>query len=241
MSHRRPELPLLTSYPYQVALSYILTALIVALIVLAAECTGTPAHASQWSLDLKGGLAVPIRTTPDGTYWQQAFEHKTRTVTTAWAAGLSYQVNPAWSLQAHYLDLGSSKIKGLAVADSDYGYKQHRCMASVATCSTPYYFKATDSLRGGDLTATYTWRGAGLEPFVKAGVAVLQHHAVFQNANGAADTFRGILPELEVGVGVKYQWAYLELDYFQGLNFGGQNLPISTQQVAMFAGVNIPL
>ena len=32
-----------------------------------------------------------------------------------------------------------------------------------------------------------------------------------------------------------------ERGYFQGMNFGGQNLPISTQQVVLFAGIQIPV
>lgn len=195
-------------------------------------------YAGSLSLDVKGGLAMPIRTTPDGTYWQEAFEHKTRPLTYSYAVGLSYQATPTLSYQAHWLDLGVSKIKGLAVADQDYDDKAHRCTAN---CQSPYYFKATDSLKGFDLTATYTWQREGLQPFVKGGMAILQHHAVFQNANGAADVFKGFLPELEAGAGLAYQWAYVELNYFQALNTGGQNLPISTQQIVGFAGLRVPL
>lgn len=210
----------------------------VSLLLTCALAWPVAGYAGDWSLDLKGGLAMPMRTTPDGTYWQEAFEHKTRTVTYAYAVGLNYQYTPTLSFQAHWLDLGVSKIKGLAVADMDYDHLQHQCKAN---CTNPYYFKATDSLKGFDLTATYTWQRDRLKPFVKGGLAVLQHQATFRNENGAADHFTGILPELEVGAGVQYQWAYIELDYFQAVNVGGQNLPISTQQVVMFAGVKVPL
>ena len=111
----------------------------------------------------------------------------------------------------------------------------------MADCEEGVYgFKATDSLKGVDVTATYTWARDGMKPFVKAGAAILQHYAVFRNENGAADKFTGILPELELGLGVAYRWASVEMDYFHAVNFGGQNLPISTQQVVVFAGVKIP-
>lgn len=223
------------AYPYQVLSNWAIALLTLGIL---ATCELRPAHASDWSLDMKGGLAVPFRTTPDGTFIQEAFEHKTRSLTKTFAVGLDYRMTPAWSIQAHYLDLGASQIKGFAVSDSSYDYKHHRCMQG---CATPYYFKASDTLRGGDLTVTYTWQRETIKPFVKGGVAILHHHATFDSINGAPDNFTGLVPEIEVGAGVSAGWAYLELDYFQGMNFGGQNLPISTQQVVTFAGVKIPL
>lgn len=211
------------------------------LLALALTVFACQAFAGELAFDLKGGVSVPIRTTPDGTYWQEAFQHKTRTLTGAWGAGLSYQATEAWSIQAHYLDLGFSSLKGFAVSDSAYDYKQHRCMASLAVCANPYYFKATDWLRGVDLTGTYTWRGTPLEPFVKGGVAVFKHHATFNSFSGSPDEFNGIVPELELGTGLRYRWMYLELDYFRAMQTPGQNLPISTQQVVGFVGVQIPM
>jgi hypothetical protein len=187
---------------------------------------------------MKGGLAVPIRTTPDGTFYQEALPHQTRLLTGAYAVGLEYAVTPTWAIQAHYLDLGSSRINGQAVPDTSYDQYQHRCLAP---CPPPYSFRATDRLQGVDATVSYTWQHENWQPFVKGGLAVLQHHAVFRNENGAADHFTGILPEIEVGIGLAYQWAYIELDYFRGVNFGGQNLPISTQQVVAFVGIKAPL
>ena len=226
------------SFSFNLWYGWIAAAMILAGLFLMSECQPREAHAGEWSLDLKGGLAAPIITTADGTFVQTAFDHKTRHVTPTWAVGLSYQATPAWSLQAHWLDLGQSQIKGLAVADADYDHKHGRCTAN---CDKPYHFKATDTLRGVDLTATYTWIREGVRPFVKAGVAVLQHHAIFNSNNGYPDHFKGIVPELELGAGLAYQAVYVELDYFQGMNFGGQNLPISTQQVVGFVGVKIPL
>ena len=80
-----------------------------------------------------------------------------------------------------------------------------------------------------------------MRPFVKGGYALLYHRAIFRNEWGDEDRLNGWLPELELGAGLAYKWAYIELDYFQGMNFGGQNLPISTQQVALFAGVKVLL
>lgn len=195
------------------------------------------AHAGEVYLDIKGGLNAPIRTTPDGTFWQEAFEHKTRAVTPAYAVGLGYQYTPTVSFQAHWLDLGESQIKGLAVGDVDYDHKHHRCLSK---CDQAKHFRSTDTLRGVDFTVSYTWVRDGLRPFIKGGVAVLEHRSQYQNHVGGVDNFRGIAPELEFGGGIRYEWAYLEVDYFQGVNFGGQNLPISTQQVVMWAGVHIP-
>ena len=218
------------TYPRAVIASWTLA------LLLACALAYDMAHAGSLSLDVKGGIAFPIRTTPDGTYWQQALPHDTKLLTGAYGVGLSYQVNPSWSIQAHYLDLGKSKIKGRANSDENYDFRHHRCTQN---CSWSYGFKATDALQGGDLTATYTWPGEGMRPFVKGGFALLYHRAIFRNEWGDEDRLNGWLPELELGAGLAYKWAYIELDYFQGMNFGGQNLPISTQQVAVFAGVRL--
>lgn len=216
----------------------VLTAWLLA-VLLACALAYDMAHAGQWAIDMKGGLAVPFRTTPDGTYYQEAFHHSTRTFTPAYAVGIAYQATPAWSVSAHWLDLGSSMLRGVAVADSNYDYKASKC---IKDCNLAYAYQATDSLKGVDLIATYTWTGASIQPYVQGGVAILRHSATFQNVqNMAIDRFTGIVPELELGAGLRYEWAYVELDWFQGLNFGGQNLPISTQQVAAFAGVQIPI
>ena len=216
-------------------------AAIVALLLAAKACEPQAALAGQVSLDLKGGVAVPIRTTPDGTYWQEALPHDTKLLTGAYGLGVNYQHTPTLSFQAHYLNLGSSRINGRAVSDENYDHKAHKCRVD---CSSVYQynFQATDSLKGGDLTATYTWQGEGVRPFVKGGLALLYHQARFRNTDtGDIDRLNGWLPELELGAGLAYEWAYMELDYFQGMNFGGQNLPISTQQVALFAGVKVGL
>lgn len=205
--------------------------------LLMQECTIQPAHA-QLSLDLKGGVAFPFRTTQDGTYIQDPYPHNTKFLTGAYGAGLSYAFTPELSVQAHVLNLGSSRIQGRAVSDERYDFKHGRCTAK---CNDTYGFRATDSLKGGDLTVTYTWQRDGVQPFVKGGIAIFQHQAIFRNEDGTEDRFTGLLHELELGAGLAYQWAYVEMDYFQGMNFGGQNLPISTQQVAMFAGVKVGL
>lgn len=220
------------SYPRAVLLTWTLAALLACLLVY------DIAHAGNWSLDLKGGVAMPFRTTPDGTYWQRAYPHNTKPLTGAYGIGLSYQHTPTLSFQAHWLDLGSSRIKGRATSDEHYDQYQSRC---VVKCTQTYAYRATDRLQGGDLTATYTWEREGIRPFVKGGVALLYHRAIFRHENGNEDRFNGWIPELELGAGLAYEWAYMELDYFQGMNFGGQNLPISTQQVALFAGVKVEL
>lgn len=211
----------------------------VALAILVGLFAAPPAHAGDWSLDLKGGLSIPIRTTPDGTYWQEAYDHNTKTFTGTYGVGLNYQHTPALSFQSHYLDLGTSRLKGIATSDENYDHINGRCFQN---CNVTYNYRATDSLKGGDLTATYTWQREGISPFVKGGLALLYHRAQFRNTDtGDVDRFNGWIPELELGAGLAYKWAYLELDYFQGMNFGGQNLPISTQQIALFAGVRLPL
>ena len=214
-------------------------AAIVALLLAAKACQPEAAIASQWSLDLKGGVSIPMRTTPDGTYWQQAYQHNTKPLTGAYGVGLNYQHTPTISFQAHWLDLGASRIKGRATSDEHYDQYQGKC---VVNCSFTYPYRATDRLQGGDLTATYTWERDGVRPFVKGGVALLYHRAKFRNTDtGDIDRFNGWIPELELGAGLAYRFAYVELDYFHGMNFGGQNLPISTQQVALFAGVKVAL
>ena len=212
-------------------------------ILLACLLAYDMAHAGSLSLDIKGGVAWPIRTTPDGTYWQQAYPHDTKLLTGAYGVGLSYQHTPTLSFQAHWLDMGTSRIKGRANSDENYDHKNHRCHTN---CTWTYGYRATDRLQGGDLTATYTWERDGVRPFVKGGLALLYHRAIFRNENGGEDRFNGWIPELELGAGLAYRAFYLELDYFHGMNirglpFGGQNLPISTEQIALFAGINILL
>lgn len=209
-------------------------AALLGLLLAVRACEPQLAQAGEWSLDLKGGLTFPMRTTPDGTYYQDPYPHQTKLLTGAVGAGLSYQITPAWSVQAHYLNLGSSRIKGRANSDENYDFRHHRCTNN---CTWTYGFRATDSLEGGDLTATYRWHRDGLSPFVKGGLALLYHRAKFRNEWGDEDRFNGWIPSLEVGAGLQYKLVYVELDYFQGMNFGGQNLPISTQQIVTFAGI----
>lgn len=197
----------------------------------------SPTWAGSWSLDLKGGLTMPIRTTPDGTFWQQGYPHDTRLVTGAYGVGLDYTITPAVSVQGHLLDLGSSRLSGQATSDENYDLATHTC---VKKCDFTYRYRATDSLRGGDLTVSYTWGRDGLRPFVKGGAALLYHRARFRNEFGDEDRFHGWVPEVEVGAGLSYHWVYVEVDYFHGLNFGGRNLPISDRQLVGFVGVRIP-
>lgn len=187
------------------------------------------ASAGELSLDIKGGLGVPFRTTPDGTYWQKAYPHDTKEFGGAFGVGIDYKPsNSPWSFQSHYLNLASSRIKGRANSDENYDHKQGRCTNN---CTWTYGFRATDSLRGGDLTTTYTWQKDSVSPYVKGGLALMYHKATFRNENGNEDHFNGWIPMIELGAGLSYKWLYTELDYFQGMNFGGQNLPISTQQL----------
>ena len=219
---------------------WILAAFVLAGLVLVSECAVVkPAHAGDWSLDLKGGIGVPMTTSPNGTYYQNIYPKDTKELTGMYGVGLNYQHTTTLSFQAHWLDLGTSRIKGRANSDENFDHKNNRCTNN---CSWTYGYRATDTLQGGDLTATYTLERDGVRPFVKGGFALLYHRAKFRNTDtGDEDRFNGWIPELELGAGLAYQWAYLELDYFQGMNFGGQNLPISTQQVVGFAGVRIPL
>src|SRR3990167_10003695 len=101
------------TYPRAVLLSWLLA------LLLALGLAYDMAHAGQLSLDLKGGLVLPIRTTPDGTYWQDVNPHNTRLLTGAWAVGLNYQHTPALSFQTHWLDLGSRRINGTAISDEN--------------------------------------------------------------------------------------------------------------------------
>lgn len=207
-------------------------------LLLACALAYDMAHAGEWAIDLKGGASFLDRTTPDGTYYQEGLPHSTSMFSGAWAVGLTYRATPNWSFSTHWLDLGTIAIRGQAVSDDEYDYKKHLC---IKDCHDTYTYRAKDSLRGVDATVEYRWATGTLQPFVKGGVAVLRHKAEFRNQWGQVENFNGIVPELELGAGLAYKWAYIELDYFRNINFGGQNLPISTQQVVLFAGIQIPV
>lgn len=199
-------------------------------------------------LYVTGGIGVTsfIRTIDDGTWIQEGLEHNFHSQNIGWRAGAGYRFNPAWSVQVHYVNLGTVRLETMAVSDEQYDQQAHRCLSK---CETAIPFHTHDLMEGVEVSASRHWQIGPLEPFLRAGGAALYHRLTAQ-VNGRTlygqegRAFNGWIPTALVGGGLCMGWVCGETTYYHGFG-GGTNwsagLPISTQAVQTLLTVNVPV
>ena len=205
-------------------------ALVIGLAVF--SCQAMPSHAGTLSLDAGAGLAVYIPTVTNGTWRQDDFDTDPfHTQSFAWRAGLDYAVNERWSIQGHYLDWGSSQADTLMVWDVDYNPKAPKGQQCLANCNDPKRIKVKNTMRGYDLSVSYTWPHAWgpLSPFVKVGGALMYSKLsgiVVNEPDWNNAYFKGQVPMALFGAGACYRLSYgpslcADSTFYTG--FGGEN------------------
>jgi hypothetical protein len=202
------------------------------------------AHTSQageFYLDAGGGLTQFRRTIEDGTWIQDGLPHNTQTRTFGWRTGAGYRISPEWSVQAHYINLGTVAIDAQTTAsEADYDRVAHRCTQN---CSPTFGFHTHDLMEGGELSVSRHFSIGPVAPFVRVGGAAL-YHRLTASFGGTTLTMHGWIPTALVGGGLCYGWVCADTTYYRGM--GGptdwsQGLPIAKQAFVSLINLTVPL
>lgn len=203
-------------------------------------------HAGEFYLSGSMGVTSFIRTVDDGTWIQRGLTHNFHSQNVGWRTGAGYRINPAWSVQAHYINLGTVRIETMAVGDESYDPKANRCLSH---CDKAIPFHTHDLMEGAEISVSRHWQVGPIDPFLRAGGAAIYHRLTAQYGNVSmvgydGKAFNGWIPTALVGGGLCYRWVCGETTYYYG--FGGgtdwsAGLPISKQSVQTLLTVNIPL
>ena len=221
-------------------------AAIVALLMLASECSRQPAYAGEWSLNVGAGATFFNRTIEDGTWIQKGLPHSTDLQDFAYRAGVSYAFNDRYSLQLNYLNMGTARLSNsYVVEDHEYDAKSSTCLIG-GECLKRGPFHTTDTMQGGEISLTRTWHLSALQPFVRVGAALMMHHIhVEAGTGGYTLDMHGKVPMGLVGAGLCYHWACVDTTYYHGP--GGMNcltpcgLPISKELLVTMVSVKVAL
>lgn len=229
----------------EIASVYLTVAVVVIVLLLLVTCAEQEAHAELY-FDFGAGASFFSRTIEDGTWWQQDLPHSNDFTELAFRAGVGYQFQNGWSLQASYLHLGTAKIATRGVVmDEHYDPKAHQCLSK---CSEPerIAFFTKDRYEGAELAVTYTWQRDGLSPFIRGGAALLFHHLQARiTDSGYVLDMHGRIPMALLGGGVSYGPFSFDTTWYRG--FGGMNcltpcgLPISQEFLLSIISIKIPL
>ena len=219
------------------------------MMLLMQTCTTKPAIADVY-LDLAGGFTQFIPTWQDGDFHQDGLPHRYDSQAFAWRAGIGYRLNERWSVQAHYLNFGTTRVFVEFVDDRDYDPKVHQCLRN---CQRTGQLTASDAVQGGEVSVSHHWPFDAWAPFVRLGGALLFHRFSIENYNGTfAQKHYGRIPTALIGGGVCYKVLCAETTYYAG--FGSPNggcvaqseesgcgYPISKQLIMSLISLRIPL
>lgn len=201
------------------------------------------AHAGQVYTEASAGLSWMHQTAPDGTWRQDYFNPTYKGTAFSWQAGLGYAFNDRWSVQTHWMEWGTNRSDTRHVWDSCYNPKTHQRVSSSGDCANVMRLKTADTMRGFDLTASYSFPYGDWIPYVKLGAALMFHrlraddYTYLQNKQERY----GRMPMLEVGAGIRYKLLYAETAFFTALQGQNYHDPVSTQAVITTVGVRVPL
>jgi len=184
------------------------------------------------------GLTQFQRTTPDGTWYQEALPHNFDLIDIAFRSNLEYEFAEHWSVSGGYVNLGTSRVRADAVADKDYDIATHTCLAN---CNHPKDFNVKDNLSGPELFVTYKFLTGPVQPYVTAGGSYM-----FHSLKGTANTFKfetdGNIVMGRVGGGVCYGYLCGDVTYYHGMT--GQDeakFPISQRAITSMVFLSLPL
>lgn len=203
-------------------------------------------YAGEFYVSGSGGVTSFIRTIDDGTWIQEDMRHNFHSQNVGWRTGAGYRINPEWSVQAYYTNLGTVRLETMSVDDSRYDPKAHKCLSR---CNKGEQFNTHDLMEGTELSISRHWQVGPVEPFVRVGGAAMYHRLTAQ-FNGVTllgqdgKAFNGWIPMALVGGGVCYRWICGETTYYHGFGSGtdwSAGLPISKQAVQTLLTVNVPL
>lgn len=219
------------------------------MVMLMQTCTSTPVMAGMY-IDIAGGFTQFIPTWQDGDFHQDGLPHQYDSQAAAWRAGLGYRFNERWSVQAHYLNFGTTRVFAEFVNDRDYDPKAHQCLRK---CNETGQLTASDAVQGFDVSASHHWQVGEMSPFLRVGGALLFHRFSIENYNGTfAQKHYGRIPATLIGGGVCYKVLCAETTFYAGI--GGPNsgcvapsdqsscgYPISKQLIMSLISLKIPL
>lgn len=209
------------------------------------------ARAGEVYLDAGIGGSLFAPTIGDGTWFNQGLEHHWKRDSISWKLGLTYRINPQWSVGLAYLNMGQTGVDArTTLDDSYYDPMNHKCLQK---CDSLGSFKVRDRMQGGELTVSRAFPIGDWSPYVKVGGAVMVHNLqaiIVDNANMSRVTFHGNIPMVVLGSGVEYRpWhLYAETSFYHGLGgddsgcIGGPcGWPISKQVLVTTFGFRFPL
>lgn len=181
----------------------------------------------------------------DGTWVQTGLPHSMTMNSLAYRTGLDYRFdNRRWGIEAHYLNMGVSKIRqDYTVSDAQYDPKHHQCLAP---CNNLGTFHTHDLMEGIELSFSHHWQFKMIEPFLRLGAAGMYHRLTAQQTPGITTTMHGWVPMTLIGAGLCTDTGLLclETTYYRGV--GGSTdwsagLPLSKEALVSLASVKIAL
>ena len=233
MSLHRGSEPM--SYPVQVTLSWLSALTIAVLVILAAECQPTPAHAGEWTVTAGLGATHFLPTAVDGVWHQEAFGNGYTLDHFAFKFGAAYHVTPTFELGAGFVNFGTVTAENQVVDDANYDPHRHVCTQN---CQFVHHEKVTDSMKAVELTGTYTIPFDHWRIRLTGGGALMFHRLTqvnLEGSGGPAQQLYGRIPAIVLGVGACHWKVCLESTFYSGI--GGPDClsrcgyPISTQLV----------
>lgn len=158
-------------------------------IALLAAVFAAPAFAINGvTIDVGAGEARATAA-PDGQFWQKENHNSLRMKDNVQAIGISFQLNPMWSVGAHTANLGTYEIHAQAVtcpgddctkADRTKDPSRPECKGKFSDDSCRYSWVSNGGARGFTLdTAITPWDWHGLKPQVRGALYV---HRVYWRA-----------------------------------------------------------
>lgn len=224
---------------------WIAALLIAAGLLMASECSPTPAHADTGLyLDLAGGVSNYFITATDGDFYQRGLPHRVDLSSVAYRALLGYRINERWSIQGGYVNLGHLKQGARFVDDADYDPKAHRCLAKCEGIP----FKMTDAYKGWEASVTRTFPFEDWSLFLRGGGARIQHtFSIIRMDVASFHENRGVFYAALMGAGACYKIVCAETAYYHGLGgsngFMGQDQgwPLSKELLVSLVSVKVPL
>lgn len=213
---------------------------------LLAIILNVPTVWAETNLNVNVGLGSVLfkPTTPDGTWYQQAFPHEFDNLSLGYKAGAHVNVN-GWLIGANYVSLGTAGVKALATeSDHDYDLATHTCTAN---CDTPNSFDVTTKAKGWETYVGYKW-DYPLAPFLTVGLARFnQSTKAVVTAHNESDPFITINTEghywaIRSGAGLCYKWVCADTTYYKGVTGqDGARFPIAQDAFLSTLTLSIPL
>lgn len=197
------------------------------IVVLFILLCSTPSFAMEFFIEGGIGQAQFQRTTPDGIWWQQPFNHSFNLTSLAYKTGGGIQLDEHWSIVGSYVSMGTIKAVFDYISDDDY--------ASHNLGVPQRHGAVYDTYKGLQVLVAYQWTNYHVQPKLFGGMAYMSHKILTKEGN---NLFEGDIPMLVIGSGVCYTWVCGEVTYYRGVS--APMYPISTQVIVPMVTIKIP-